>query len=318
METIIAVIVTYNRLEKIQKAYMTACKEPLSGIIIVNNASTDGTKEYLDSLVNSKLTILNCTENTGGAGGFHSGFKCALEKYKADWLLCFDDDAYPQEGIIDKFIKNKYSEEIGGVVSAVFKPDGSICEMNRPSIDPFSDWRIAAQVVKNGTAAFRLNDRSYHDRKQIDVHSGSFVGLFIRSEVIKRAIGLPRKELFLYGEDTIYTLLIRRSGYRLIFNPNLIFFHDNKDIYNKALIYKQVWRVYYSYRNGLEIYRLVAGNYFTIVAIVKLVTWFYRLRLYKDKKLYLKMLWHGYKDGLFRRFTRTHQEVISLGIMDGH
>ena len=68
MANIVAVIVTYNRVQKLKKAYIAACREPLSGIVIVNNASTDGTKEWLESVQSTKLTFINASENTGGAG----------------------------------------------------------------------------------------------------------------------------------------------------------------------------------------------------------------------------------------------------------
>ena len=164
-----------------------------------------------------------------------------------------------------------------------------------------------------GAAAFHLSNLSYRNNNQVDVDSGSFVGLFLRTNVIRKTIGLPRKELFLYGEDTIYTLLIRKSGYRLIFDPSLVFFHDNTDVVNGRLVYSQLWRIYYSCRNGLEIYRLVAGRLFPIVAIGKFFIWLYRVRLYTNKNLYLKMLWYGYVDGLLRKYDRSHPEILSFG-----
>jgi GT2 family glycosyltransferase len=312
MANIVAVIVTYNRVQKLKQAYIAACREPLSGIVIVNNASTDGTKEWLESVQNTKLTFINASENTGGAGGFHEGFKCALKKYNPDWIVCFDDDAYPEEGAIKKFINRDYSNDVGGVVSAVFLPNGDISEMNRPSIDPFNDFRIAVQILKKGTSAFHIGNGPYMVKDQIDVDSGSFAGLFIRSEVIKERIGLPRKELFLYGDDTIYTLLLRKAGYRLLFDPGLVFIHDTVTVTDSRFIYKPLWRIFYSYRNGLEIYRLVSGYLFPLVAVVKLLMWLYKVRFYDEKRTYLRMLGYGYLDGILRNFNRTHQEVKAL------
>ena len=312
MVSTVAVIVTYNRLQKLKQAYKAAYREPLTGIVIVNNASTDDTRKWLESLHNPKLTFINASKNTGGAGGFHEGFKCALQKYNPDWIVCFDDDAYPEKDTIKKFISSDYPNDVGGVVSAVFLPNGDISEMNRPTMDPFSDWRIAIQILKKGTAAFHVGNRSFRIKDQIDVDTGSFVGLFIRAEVIKQKIGLPRKELFLYGDDTIYTLLLRKAGYRLLFNPSLIFIHDTEVVTGDRIIYKPLWKIYYAYRNRLEIYRLISGKYFPVVAVFKFLIWLYKVRFYKDKRTYLRMLVYGYLDGVLRRFNRTHQEVKSL------
>ena len=312
MADIVAVIVTYNRVEKLQKAYEAACNEPLKGIVIVNNDSIDGTGKWLESIQDSKVTIINLPENTGGAGGFHEGFKCALKKYRPEWIVCFDDDAYPQKGAIRKFTENSYPQNVGGVVSAVFLPNGAISEMNRPSIDPFSDRRIAIKTIRKGTTAFHIGDVSYRARDPIDVDAGSFVGLFIRTKVITDHIGLPRKELFLYGDDTIYTLLLRRAKYRLLFDPGLVFVHDTTALSGGRIIYEPLWKIYYSYRNGLEIYRLVAGNFFPIVALIKLVSWFYRVRFYKEKRAYMRLFGIGFIDGLLRKFNRAHLKVVSL------
>ena len=80
---ICVVIVTYNRLQKLQKAlqsYETQTVLPYS-IIVVNNCSTDGTSDFLnqwcakDSHI-SRKTVINLKTNTGGAGGFHAGIEC--------------------------------------------------------------------------------------------------------------------------------------------------------------------------------------------------------------------------------------------------
>ena len=71
------VIVTYNRLELLKEC-ITACinqKEEFQKILIINNASTDGTKEYLENLQYSNLEIINSNKNLGGSGGFWLGIK---------------------------------------------------------------------------------------------------------------------------------------------------------------------------------------------------------------------------------------------------
>lgn len=45
-----AVIVTYNRLEKLRRMLHNTLAQPFFKIIVVNNASTDGIKAYLDNL----------------------------------------------------------------------------------------------------------------------------------------------------------------------------------------------------------------------------------------------------------------------------
>lgn len=70
-----AVIVTFNRLGKLPKTLETvrAQTHDCEWVVVVNNASTDGTRAYLDGLDDPKLVVLHLDENLGGAGGFEHG-----------------------------------------------------------------------------------------------------------------------------------------------------------------------------------------------------------------------------------------------------
>lgn len=75
-ERIVAVVVTYNRRELLEQtlAGIEAGELTPDTVIIVNNASTDGTEEYLGSYRSSLATdIVHLPQNVGGAGGFTVG-----------------------------------------------------------------------------------------------------------------------------------------------------------------------------------------------------------------------------------------------------
>ena len=72
---IIAVVVTYNRMELLKRNIRCLQQnKPISSIVIVNNGSTDGTTEWLAA--QEGLTVINQT-NVGGAGGFYTGIQYA-------------------------------------------------------------------------------------------------------------------------------------------------------------------------------------------------------------------------------------------------
>ena len=71
MNKIVAVVVTYNRLQKLQKCIgRLLVSQEACDVIVVNNASTDGTAEWLESVSGEGVTVLNSETNIGGAGGF--------------------------------------------------------------------------------------------------------------------------------------------------------------------------------------------------------------------------------------------------------
>lgn len=127
MNGIIAVIVTYNRkddLLRCLKAVMNQSHAP-QGILVIDNASTDGTLEHLktNGIVDERcepgendLVLAGATEacavwycrrpyNTGGSGGFHMGMKLAIERLGASYCWLMDDDGYPELDCLECLIQ---------------------------------------------------------------------------------------------------------------------------------------------------------------------------------------------------------------------
>jgi len=130
---LVAVIVTFNRLEKLKLTLKETFKNDFYKAVVVDNCSTDGTGEWLDGLNQENLVVIHSETNGGGAGGFHQGFRHAAEKLpEADWLVCFDDDAYPEGNIVNTFNALDIPADVGSIAAAVYLPDGQISEMNRP------------------------------------------------------------------------------------------------------------------------------------------------------------------------------------------
>ncbi len=107
---ICTVIVTYNRYELLKECLDSLLNQTYkTDILIVNNASTDGTDIKIKTdgyLKNENIIYKELDKNLGGAGGFSFGVKFALDNnYDYVWLM--DDDAEPElntlEGLIKKY-----------------------------------------------------------------------------------------------------------------------------------------------------------------------------------------------------------------------
>ena len=68
--TVITVIVTYNRRQLLIQCVEAVRRNRPEKIIVVNNGSTDGTREWLDQ--QTDLHVIH-QENVGGSGGFCRG-----------------------------------------------------------------------------------------------------------------------------------------------------------------------------------------------------------------------------------------------------
>ena len=201
-----AVVVTYNRLDKLKtvlSSLETQTQLPAQ-LIIVNNAATDGTADYLQEYARSfsladvvQLDIVTLEKNEGGAGGFSAGMRRAYE-LGADFTWIFDDDGYPEPSALEKLIEGYDSavSELGPDVpfacSMVKYIDGTISEMNNPI--PTWDWgRLKAKGLD-----------------LIMVTRCSFVSVLIPRWVMEN-FGLPYKEYFIWFDDAEYTLRITRA-----------------------------------------------------------------------------------------------------------
>jgi GT2 family glycosyltransferase len=74
--------------------------QPIDAILIVDNASTDGT---LDRAFPENVTTIRNQENLGTSGTVRMGFAHALE-HGFDWVWIFDADSVPEPDALEKLL----------------------------------------------------------------------------------------------------------------------------------------------------------------------------------------------------------------------
>ena len=252
MSSVAAVIVTFNRLEKLKKVLASLEKQtrPIDHLVIVNNASTDGTGEYLAEYESKtadsdgpSLSILNLPENIGGAGGFSAGMKRGYE-LGADYVWVSDDDGYPEPDALENLLSG-YDAAVGELgldvpfaCSMVKFTDGSICEMN----NPVTTWDWGRLIAKG--------------QNSVLVSSCSFVSVLVPRWALE-GFGLPYKEYFIWFDDAEYTRRLSKGcpGVQVL---DSVVIHDmgqNKGVNFRQIDDKNAWKFAYGVRNEAS-YRL--------------------------------------------------------------
>lgn len=243
------VIVTYNRKKLVVECISSLLKQscPVDEIFLVDNASTDGTEEELKKRFfgEKKIKYILLKENIGGAGGFETGIKAAMED-DFEWIWIMDDDTIPDKNCLEKLLEGaKHVDNASFLVSNIYGVDG--LPMNIPQIN-------RKDLAENGYS----NCYSKLDRKLVAIESATFVSILIRAKAIK-IVGYPCGFFFIWGDDTEYTLRLSRnfgSGYlvgdskalhKRNSNANLSIFSET----SKTRI--ELYR--YSVRNNLIIYK---------------------------------------------------------------
>ena len=318
---IAAIVVTHNRLDQLRLTVVRLLAERLDHLVVVDNASTDDTGDWLAAERDPRLHVIRTERNLGGAGGFRVGLAEAIGRFDPDWCVVMDDDARPEPGMIQRFRDEAGGFAEGGwqaVAAGVRYPNGRICEMNRPSRNPFWHGRdFLRTALGGGRSGFHLRDDDYGAEALQQIDATSFVGLFLSRAAIER-VGLPDGRLFLYGDDVIYTLRLSRAGGRIGFAPWLRFEHDCSTFENDARagtrVYRPLWKVYYNYRNGLIGYRLAAGPvfYWPILALMA-SKWFWLSRSYGPQAgMFRALLAMAIRDAIVGHCDRPHAEIVSF------
>lgn len=283
MNKVAAVVVTYNRCtllkENIEK--LLSQTAPLD-ILIVDNNSTDGTREALENYIaNNKIQYFNTGANLGGAGGFQYGInKAAQANYEYIWIM--DDDCMPETDALQKLQEadSKLQGNYGFLSSKVLWKDGSICTMN-------VQRRTLTKPVKK------------FDKQLIPVVMASFVSLFIKSSVVIE-FGLPIKEFFIWTDDWEYTRRISKKLPCYVVSDSIVVHKSNSNIganiSNDSL--DRLDRYKYLYRNDVYLYRREGFKGFCY-EFIRLTAHFLRilLKAKNNRCKRIKMLVSGTKEG---------------------
>lgn len=238
---VIAVVVTYNRKELLKECIEALLNQDYKNcqVLIIDNASTDGTKEYIEKYIDNENVIYkNTGANLGGAGGFNFGMKEAY-KIGCDFVWLMDDDCIVHKDSLLKLIEadNNLKGKYGFLSSKVLWKDNTICKMNIPK-KTFASW------LKN------------YDLNMQKIAMASFVSLFIKSDVIKE-LGLPIKEFFIWTDDWEYTRRISRK-YESYYISNSVVTHKSKSNIGASIDQEdgeRLERFKYLYRNDVVLYR---------------------------------------------------------------
>ncbi len=212
-----AVVVTFNRKELLIDCLNGLARQTraLTGIVVVDNASSDGTLEMLlekgflkeqflpvdqdlfeiwscpKSLGGLNFLYVRLSSNSGGAGGFHEGIKRAHSQ-KADWIWVMDDDVEPDPGCLEGLMR--FSD-----ISHCLHP-------RKYFLDGIPHhWEGSLSVV-TGKRDFQPDISFSKGFAFCTMNTGCFEGMLIHRDIVEK-IGYPDKRFFIGMDDSTYGFL---------------------------------------------------------------------------------------------------------------
>ena len=241
-DSVQAVVVTHNRKELLLQCLDAIARQahPVAGVLVVDNASTDGTEEALAKSglgARLRLDYLRLERNGGGAEGFHYGVRHSLAS-GADWIWLMDDDTIARPTALAELLKA--SEAVNGsarpqlLYSRVEWSDGNVHPMNRPHVLRRNPELLVASV----------------GRGLLPLRAATFVSLLLSRDAVDR-VGLPARHFFFQADDIEYTARVLRDGHGF-FVPSSVVEHRTQTKHTAVDDHR---RFYYHARNTVLMLR---------------------------------------------------------------
>lgn len=280
---VVAVVVTYNRKDLLSVCLDKLLRQSVNcDILVVDNGSTDGTKDrIIDLIENGSVIYKNTGKNLGGAGGFNYGLKQAVKAgYKFAWIM--DDDTFPFEDSLELLLKasKELDENFGYLSSVALWTDGSLCNMNHQRVTPYK---------KIDHIPVRL----------LPIVMATFVSFFLSIDVIKK-IGLPISDFFIWADDLEYSRRISMKYPCYLVPDSRVEHHmaSNNKVGIEAESEDRLWRYKYLYRNEVYVFRREGiKGYLYLLLRFCLHNFRIIIKANECKKQKLKVIWLSFIEG---------------------
>lgn len=234
------VIVNWNRekdtieclrsLEKINRDFNLE-------VIIVDNASTDGSKEKIRKFIKRSLLPNNSLryefiknkQNLGFCGGNNIGIKHALN-HGADFILLLNNDTFVEKSFLKNLVGFALKHSDGGVFSPkiYFAPGYEFKKELYRKRDLGKviwyaggdlDWK---NVYGTNHGVDEVDHGQFEKIRKTDFATGAC--MLIRCKVLEK-IGSLNEKYFMYFEDTDLSVRVKRKGWKVFFVPRAIIWH---------------------------------------------------------------------------------------------
>ena len=299
MNSTIAVVVTYNRLDLLKEGIAALLEQSVPcDILIVDNASTDETPLWANEFRKTHPTVFyeNTGANLGGAGGFNYGMRRGVELgYDHVWIM--DDDAIAKPDALEELQKaglqlkaQGTDSSYGFLASVVYWTDGALCEMNR-------------QRTKTHYLLKEDVEQALSKDELIPIETATFVSLLIPAKTILK-VGLPIKDFFIWSDDVEYTVRITiRNKMPAYIVPKSGIIHKTRNNAGSDIVMddaERIDRYRYAIRNGNYAYRHYSFRQYCVYLYNLAAKWI--LVWFRSKDHKLKRSWvivSSFFQGLF-------------------
>lgn len=230
-----AVILSFNAVRTLPKVVsaVQAQSVPVTRMIVVDNGSRDGTREFLQSnLPEDDLLLL--PRNLGVGLGHSLGWHRAMADARVELVWALEHDTVPREDCLERLLLSLSAASKRARVGAVV------------ARQQFLKDEAPRRLTRFPSAALRRKRRLDARNRPYQTDRFSFNGTLFPVPVVAE-LGTPRHDLFVCKEDREYAWRLRRAGYAILRDPNACVTHL------RAVVgpFPSIARSYYATRNDV-------------------------------------------------------------------
>lgn len=183
-------------------------------VVVVDNASGDGSPERLDARFADRIRLLRAAGNVGFGAGCNLGFRAT----DAPWVLLLNPDARAVPDLAARLVARATADAQIGMVAPKVWLEG---DERPPRLDTCGHL-LFADGLNRGRGRLEP-DRGQYDGETEALFPSGAVALFRRA-ALDEAGGFD-ESYFLYGDDAELGLRLRRLGWQCAFEPRATAWH---------------------------------------------------------------------------------------------
>ncbi|MEO8002981.1 MAG: glycosyltransferase [Arenimonas sp.] len=224
--TLIGILGYGERLPEFDAMLTLANNPAVHKLAIFWNKAGAESREILQQLARDcqKISVFFNSENLGSAGGYAQILEHFHNNETTPFLLLLDDDLLLDNQCIDKLVTSAMNMEsnISETLYLAYRP-------GLPEIRDLVENKIGIPRPRNSCCVgFHFLNLLYQHREPVrfnktsglfEIDSAPWGGLFVSRPAIEK-LGLPRKDFFLYAEDSELTYRFTLNGGRIILVPD--------------------------------------------------------------------------------------------------
>jgi GT2 family glycosyltransferase len=247
---VLVVLINWNEPDATLKAVGSLLKSdyPNFSVLIVDNGSSDDSRERLKAITGPHIELLEAGANTGYTGGANLGLKRGLERC-VDYTWLLNNDAIVDPRTLSSLVATAESDATIGLVAPLLASldeprltfAGGICSIEDKKYDETNDIEEARHWAK-----------AYPGKELV-----LGTAMLVRMEMVRK-IGLLDDRFFAYYDDMDYSVRSIAAGYRNVIDESRVVRHFEKNRNNHPLeMVPHYW--YYMARNEPRFWRKHLG-----------------------------------------------------------